>query len=594
MKNKRFFSALILIAAFILSAIPFNFAYGEANGQAELPGEVQNFLAESRWKNWEVTAWANPRRQKSDSACAFAVVKNGSSNTLVAFGWNGKWVYKWSNPSALPQVDEPVVLGEILRDSINFTSFYVYNNEIQEMFCVWEQKPNGSWELQELQHFGCYRPQKGLMFFDTSNDGVLKMTNEGWVQGQVTNTQVYGEYQKNLRYFNLSAFPLTLSEAREKLSSPPQIPAGTLQANKVKFPQGRKYAVYQGPGEEYGRSGSGKASVSTNDWLQVFGKENGWLMIQYDITADHMRIGWIKPDKIPQSANIYPLNFNRLKTATAVQSELNDDPLFSRSKVSSLPANTSVDVLAFMGEWAYVEAPNYANPVRGFILQTNLNMAQLPPSYNTQTYFVNNPNPADRLHLRTKPDAKSKSLGKYYNGVAVTALSQIKNGWLHVNIGSLTGYMDARFLSSAAPVSSIPFLPIRNERGTGLNLRTQQTTNSPSLGLYLNNVTVQILGLTDTWCHVKTMDGKTGFMLLSGFEKEIQYDLYKDADPSAYATIKSACSLYKNTNPTEEDIITTLYPPCMVKVINKGAAWTKVQFNDNIGYVETAALYFPQ
>lgn len=57
-----------------------------------------------------------------------------------------------------------------------------------------------------------------------------------------------------------------------------------------------------------------------------------------------------------------------------------------------------------------------------------------------------------------------------------------------------------------------------------------------------------------------TMDGKTGFMLLSGFEKEIEYDIYGNATESSatYATICATTTLFKNTNPTDDDGITTL------------------------------------
>ncbi|MDO5023061.1 MAG: hypothetical protein Q4E07_07000, partial [Eubacteriales bacterium] len=268
---------LLFIAAVMLCISIFSTAPIKAEN-IEVPEEVRAYLASSRWSNREITGWVNPGQQKNNAACAFAAVKKGTANTLVAFGWkNGRWVYKWYNPSALPQVEQPIVLGEIARDRTNFTSFYVYNHEIQEMFCVWEQQQSGTWELQALQHFGYYRPEKGLMFFDTSVDGVMKLSNVGWVAGKETNTPVYGTYQRDLRYFSLDAFPLTLDEARERLSQPPAIPLGTLQAHKVKFPQGQKYPVYQGPGEEYARSGNGKASVSTNDWVQVFGEENGWL-----------------------------------------------------------------------------------------------------------------------------------------------------------------------------------------------------------------------------------------------------------------------------------------------------------------------------
>lgn len=247
-----------------------------AETQSNIPSEVQNFFRTSRWSDWKVTSWVNPDGQKNETACAFATIKKGSSNTLLAFRWkDGQWKYYWNNPSALPQVAESIILGETTSSHRNFTSFYVYNNEIQEMFCVWEQQKSGEWELQELQHFGYFSPNKGLMFFDTSKSGVIKLTNAGWVEGKETNTKVYGEYQRNPRYFNLSAFPMTLKEAQIILSNPPQIPYGDFQVQSIKFSSRKKYPVYTGPGKEYLRSSNGKASVSTNDWIQVFGKENG-------------------------------------------------------------------------------------------------------------------------------------------------------------------------------------------------------------------------------------------------------------------------------------------------------------------------------
>ena len=182
---------------------------------------------------------------------------------------------------------------------------------------------------------------------------------------------MYGTYQTNLRYFSFSAFPRTVKEAREKLSNPPSIPSGTLSAQKVSFSGGKKYEVYQGPGEEYGRAGNGKASVSTNDWIQVFGRENGWIMIQYDISADHMRIGWIPESALPSSAKVSDLQYTPVTVRTIEQVNVTDDPLASQASVTVLPAGSTVTWLASMGEWAYVECTG-AQLLRGFVLQEAL------------------------------------------------------------------------------------------------------------------------------------------------------------------------------------------------------------------------------
>lgn len=61
---------------------------------------------------------------------------------------------------------------------------------------------------------------------------------------------------------------------------------------------------------------------------------------------------------------------------------------------------------------------------------------------------VNNPNPEDRLHLRTKPDKDAASLGKFYNGTPVIVL-ETKGAWNRVQIGldGLEGWMMTQYLA---------------------------------------------------------------------------------------------------------------------------------------------------
>ena len=157
-----------------------------------------------------------------------------------------------------------------------------------------------------------------------------------------------------------------LNKALAQLDSLPQ-------PQNIKFTSNKKYAVYSGPGENYFRGGNGKAAVSTNDWIQVFGRENGWIMLQYDITSDHMRIGWIQESALPKNANVSDVQFSQAKVWTKVSSNLTDDPLFSAAAISAIPANTEVTRLATMGTWTYVEwnAAN-AQPMRGFVQSANL------------------------------------------------------------------------------------------------------------------------------------------------------------------------------------------------------------------------------
>ena len=63
---------------------------------------------------------------------------------------------------------------------------------------------------------------------------------------------------------------------------------------------------------------------------------------------------------------------------------------------------------------------------------------------------VNNPDPADRLHLRTSADRGSHSQGKFYNGTPVKVLRQ-SGSWTKVQLGfgptARTGWMMTKYLA---------------------------------------------------------------------------------------------------------------------------------------------------
>lgn len=76
---------------------------------------------------------------------------------------------------------------------------------------------------------------------------------------------------------------------------------------------------------------------------------------------------------------------------------------------------------------------------------------------------VNNPDPADRLHLRTEPDKASRSLGKFYNGTPVQVLDK-SGSWTKVQIGfgptARTGWMMTKYLAFGADMDKVqPVFP---------------------------------------------------------------------------------------------------------------------------------------
>ncbi len=144
----------------------------------------------------------------------------------------------------------------------------------------------------------------------------------------------------------------------------------------------------------------------------------------------------------------------------------------------------------------------------------------------TETAAISNPNHDDCIDLRERPSETAKSLGKYYNGVIVTLLSDVDKSWINVRIGNLEGYMESRYISLDAVFESVPSamprLTIQNAAGTGLNLREFPSLSAISLALYPNGTEVQVLGLVEDWYHVQ-VEEQIGFMLANRFSSKISH-----------------------------------------------------------------------
>lgn len=130
----------------------------------------------------------------------------------------------------------------------------------------------------------------------------------------------------------------------------------------------------------------------------------------------------------------------------------------------------------------------------------------------SETAFVCNPKPTDRLNLRTQMSTAATSLGRYYNGVDVWVLSH-HGDWAYVQIGQTKGYMQKAYLSFDVPVvSAIPTMVVTNPNSSDrLNLREGMSKQSASLGKYYNGTLVELLGYGKTWHHVRVGE-QIGYM----------------------------------------------------------------------------------
>ena len=188
----------------------------------------------------------------------------------------------------------------------------------------------------------------------------------------------YGTYDNRFAAFNIHDFPRDLEEARAKLTNPPSTPSDFYSPVTVSLRASEKYDVFAAPGRSSYRAANGKAVMSTNDWVQIFGEENGWLLVQYDISRDHMRFGYIDSSALPRGTTVQRLNWYDLPLQTIKHNvSVTDDPLVSGSVIHSLTAGDEVKVLSSFGNWYYIETvTGYGKTLRGFVPKTCIDLVR--------------------------------------------------------------------------------------------------------------------------------------------------------------------------------------------------------------------------
>ncbi len=227
-------------------------------------------------------------------------------------------------------------------------------------------KFDGEWRVKTVLN----NATEVLSFVSSERIGYSEgIPHEDYVELGRNMKYAYGTYDNRFAAFDISDFPKTLEEAREKLSNPPSIPSGFYHPQIIQLRASEKYDVFAAPGRDSFRAANGKAVMSTNDWVQIFGEENGWLLVQYDLSRDRMRFGYIDASALPRDTEVQSLRWYDLPEQTVKYDvSVTDDPLCSGSSIHSLKAGANVKVLSDFGYWYYIETTNYyGEALRGFI-----------------------------------------------------------------------------------------------------------------------------------------------------------------------------------------------------------------------------------
>lgn len=365
---KKIAALLILLLALCICSL------ASATTQSALPQEISAFFAGTSFQGATIMDQADLSGTVSDD-CWFVVIRTaGGENILYCFKQNnGDWKESFHTGNAVPQTKHGINVV-VEKSGLDWTTDKPFagphlsigeqndEGEYWERTIIFELR-GGKWLL--YRYYSHYN-DSSILFRDRSIS-YYKDYESDQISGTAT-----GDYQRDLRYVSLSAIPGTLKEAQASLTSAPDLPnSPELQVYPVSFTGAKKYDVYSAPDQSSVRGANGKARVSTNSWIQVFGTEGDWVLIQYSIDTSHYRFGYITVKSLPKKANVPALQFNKTNAWTVGTVSVTDDPLYSQSALTTLPEGCRVTWLATMGNWAYIESST-GDYLRGFVPVSSL------------------------------------------------------------------------------------------------------------------------------------------------------------------------------------------------------------------------------
>lgn len=139
----------------------------------------------------------------------------------------------------------------------------------------------------------------------------------------------------------------------------------------------------------------------------------------------------------------------------------------------------------------------------------------------TKLAVVCNPDPNDRLHLRTKPSREANSLGKFWNGTPVRVLNE-RDGWCQVEIGTdgrLIGWMMKKYLVTGAKMDQVtPRFSQQILREDEAETKTPIYTDLTLTEQYCTHSSWHLMGVVNDWLYVVVTDeGETGYAPMEWF-----------------------------------------------------------------------------
>lgn len=235
---------------------------------------------------------------------------------------------------------------------------------------------------------------------------------------------------------------------------------------------------------------------------------NAPMTIVAEKTANGFRLRELR---LPESGEGYAASVRAMMPAKCAEPALSNvftDALTSQTMTKAraylLSIGSNAQAMDYGEYYAMLDGGTVQQPVRHVALTLN----------SRNALYVQSSQVGNRVHLRTKPQSYSYSLGKYYTGTPVLRLDDGENGYVHVRIGYMEGYMDEEFLYAGGTerASELMISHVTSDDGYA-PVYQWNDKDSAIVDALPSGAEVIILGVDDIWCHVVYGSNVHGFIL---------------------------------------------------------------------------------
>lgn len=271
---------------------------------------------------------------------------------------------------------------------------------------------------------------------------------------------------------------------------------------------------------------------------------------------------------------------------------LRSTPSYSGQQISSYPTGTIITITGKNGSWYEVKAPD---GLTGYMRASYLTIIG-DDLVEGGSAWVTSPNGLG-VRLRSGPGTGYAALASYTPGTKGTVLKQYGN-FTQIQIGTVTGYMMSRYLTTVDPGSSggggggsetiLYDIYVTSANGAGVNLRASAVKGNNVIGVYAVGTKGGMISPGTTWSKV-SIDGKTGYMMtiyLTTTKPE------ETVITGSYIVSANGKSVNLRTGPGMNYTVLASYSPgTAVTVLKAETDWSFVKVAGKYGYMMNQFIF---